>query len=189
MSNRWLLLMLVLLLGTSPAFAGKATQDGVSLAREMTVNGQVLDLYGYGTARYARVFKVYVAGFYGPQDIERDEVLTRDVTRRLEIEYLRSIDADDINEATRQMLERQLDEETYARVEDRFAYLAGLYEDVGEGDRYAFEYIPGEGGTLYFNGEAVGNVEGEDFARAYFGIWLGEEPLSSSLKRQLLGQR
>ncbi|MCK8515479.1 chalcone isomerase family protein [Methylonatrum kenyense] len=189
MHNRLLPFTLLVLFLASTAMADKATQDGVSLDREVTVDGEALELYGYGTARYARVFKVYVAGFYGPKDVTPEDVLEKDVPRRLEIEYLRSIDADDINEATREMLERQLDEDTYAEVKDRFAYLADLYEDVGEGDRYAFEYIPGEGGTLYFNGEAVGNVEGEDFARAYFGIWLGEDPLSSSLKRQLLGQR
>lgn len=189
MRSRLLPLLLLFLVGTYPAIAEEATQDGVSLARQITVNDEVLDLYGYGTARYARVFKVYVAGFYGPRDVEPEEILERDVTRRLEIEYLRSIAADDINEATRQMLERQLDEETYAKVEERFAYLADLYQDVEEGDRYVFEYIPGEGGTLFFNGDAVGSVEGEDFARAYFGIWLGEDPLSSSLKRELLGQR
>jgi hypothetical protein len=31
-------------------------------------------------------------------------------------------------------------------------------------------------------------VEGRDFARAYFGIWLGDEPLSSNLRNALLGQ-
>lgn len=176
-------------LGLSPALADQATRDGVALDRQFSVNGEELTLFGYGTARYARVFKVYVAGLYAPGDVAPNEMLDKDVTRRLEIEYLRDIAADDINEATDQLLRRQLDEETYAAVKDRFDYFAGLYQDIDAGDRYAFEYVPGEGGTLYFNGEKLGSVEGEDFARAYFGMWIGDDPMSAGLKRDLLGTR
>jgi hypothetical protein len=37
--------------------------------------------------------------------------------------------------------------------------------------------------------EARGTVEGPDRAAALFGIWLGEKPLSDSLKAQLLARR
>jgi hypothetical protein len=42
---------------------------------------------------------------------------------------------------------------------------------------------------LALNGEALGAVEGPDLAAALFGIWLGEKPLSDSLKAQLLARR
>lgn len=186
--KRVLGMALLIFLLSATAVAG-VSRDGVTLEREVTVNGERLQLFGYGTARYARVFRVYVAGLYGPRGVSPEALLDSDVPRRLEIEYLRSISADDINEATERMLERQLDPGTLAAVRERFDTFAALYEDVEQGDRYAFEYVPGQGATLYFNGRPVGTVEGEDFARAYLGIWIGEEPLSGSLKRELLGGR
>jgi hypothetical protein len=37
------------------------------------------------------------------------------------------------------------------------------------------------------NGSPIITIEGKDFAQLYFKIWLGEKPLSNSLKDALLG--
>ncbi len=57
------------------------------------------------------------------------------------------------------------------------------------GDRYSLTYLPGEGTELAKNGVPLALVPGEDFARAYFGIWLGEDPLDRDLRDQLLKER
>jgi hypothetical protein len=36
------------------------------------------------------------------------------------------------------------------------------------------------------NGESKGTIEGADFAQALFSIWLGQKPVSKSLKVALL---
>ena len=40
--------------------------------------------------------------------------------------------------------------------------------------------------TLELNGEVTAVIEGDDFARAFFGIWLSEHALSDSLRDRLL---
>ena len=39
---------------------------------------------------------------------------------------------------------------------------------------------------MLLNGELLVSVEGDDFARAYFGIWLGEEPIAPPLREAVL---
>ncbi len=65
--------------------------------------------------------------------------------------------------------------------------LNGWVTDVDEGDRMMFTYIPGTGLQVVVNGRRKGTIEGDDFARAFFNIWLGSNPPNSGLKRGLLG--
>jgi hypothetical protein len=46
--------------------------------------------------------------------------------------------------------------------------------------------VPGRGTTVSLNGEPLVEVEGADFARAYFGIWLGDDPMDRGLRKALL---
>ncbi|MCA9399535.1 MAG: chalcone isomerase family protein, partial [Candidatus Omnitrophica bacterium] len=54
-------------------------------------------------------------------------------------------------------------------------------------DRIQITYLPEEGVTVFVNGERKGAVEGEDFARAFFSIWLGDHPVDKKMKLVLLG--
>jgi hypothetical protein len=47
--------------------------------------------------------------------------------------------------------------------------------------------VPGAGTELALNGNRLGVVEGADFAAAYFRIWLGDSPVDTRLRDQLLG--
>lgn len=183
-------LAFVLLVGTGSVQAEAVTSHGVEIPATVMVADTDLVRFGHGVARYAGIFRVYVAALYGPGDVPPDELLDRNVPRRLEITYLRSVAAADIREATDVVLAEQYSAEERADFADRFEAFNVLYEDVGEGDQYAYEYHPdGEQSRLYRNGELQGTVAGADFARAYLGIWLGDEPLSDSLKADLLGGR
>jgi hypothetical protein len=87
------------------------------------------------------------------------------------------------------MVAKNVDLQTYERLRPKFAHYNSLYEDVKPGDRYALTYVPGRGTELTLNGQPKGVIEGEDFAKALFSIWLGPEPINGSFKDQLLGQK
>jgi len=38
------------------------------------------------------------------------------------------------------------------------------------------------------NNESQGTIPGQDFAFAYFGIWLGEKPINKKFRDRLLGE-
>jgi hypothetical protein len=64
--------------------------------------------------------------------------------------------------------------------------LLAAYLPVNPKDRYAFTYVPGKGSTLTLNGRSLGVFHGLDFANAFLSIWIGPDPVSGELKRQLL---
>ena len=71
-------------------------------------------------------------------------------------------------------------------LQSRIDDLSALYRDVKPGDRYALTYIPDKGTTLSLNGKSLGSIPGDDFARAVFAIWLGDNPIDQKFRDQLL---
>jgi hypothetical protein len=168
---------------TSPAAA--ADIDGHPFSDRIVRDEASLELRGLGRVYYLRIFEIYVGGLYLPAAVGADRVLD-DVPKRLELRYSRRVTAADFVEAADEFLRRNYDEATLAPLAPRLERMHSLYRDVEEGDRYALTYLPDRGTELALNGKPVGVIPGADFARVYFGIWLGERPLSSRFKRDVL---
>jgi len=61
-------------------------------------------------------------------------------------------------------------------------------QSAKEGDVIALDWLPGTGARVVLNGEPRGKaIAGEDFYHALLRIWLGDNPVSSHLKKALLG--
>jgi hypothetical protein len=159
--------------------------NGTYFEETHTVGTTKLNLTGVALLRIWG-FKAYVGAFYLEDGLEAEDPLS-DSAKRIEIEYLRPIRGEDFGPATDKMVAKNVDPETYQRLRPKFDYHNSLYEDVGPGDRYALTYVPGRGTELALNGQPKGVIEGENFAKAIFSIWLGPEPISGSFKDQLLG--
>ena len=71
-------------------------------------------------------------------------------------------------------------------IQENLEKINQYYVDVGKGDTYTLVYHPENGTTLLYNDEPLVTVEGEDFAKIYFSIWLGGHPKSKALKEDLL---
>lgn len=147
-----------------------------------------LKLSGVGELRYLGLIKVYNGALYLPAETNKSQVL-EDIAKRLEVRYVRSFKAKDFGPATIAGIKTNVDPETYARLESRIAYHNGLYEDIAPGDRVSLTYIPAVGTQLEINGTTMGTIEGADFARALFSMWLGEKPFDKSFKKALLGEK
>jgi len=86
------------------------------------------------------------------------------------------------------MLEKNLNSQELAQIAERVGRLNAAYQTVKEGDQSSLTYLPETGTTLRINGAPVITIEGQDFARLYFTIWLGEQPISVPLREHLLGR-
>ena len=128
---------------------------------------------------------MYVAALYLPQNHPSDKVLA-DIPKRLEISYLVSIDGPDFGKGAEAILERNVTPNELARLRTRIDQLNAVYRDVKPGDRYALTYTPGSGTELSYNGSPLITIEGADFAAAYFGIWLGENPIDVKMRNRLI---
>lgn len=170
-------------------YSEPVTVEGVEFQPRHELADIALTLTGYGVATARIFFDVYAAALYLPNPDE-PAPLAADTSRRLEIQYLLSIEAKDLARAANTILERQHDSKTLEPIRDEIDRFHGLYRDVEPGDRYAMTYRPGVGTVLTLNGVEQGRIMGAEFARVYFGIWLGEAaPLSKELRTELLGLR
>ena len=157
----------------------------VSFPKETQVEGHVLQLTGIGALRRWMIKGCDIA-FYVPTGTAREDVLNGDIPRCLELRYVHSIRADQFAHAAWDTLRQNYDAPQLARLKPDIDRLHALYRDVKPQDCYRLCYAPGRGTTLILNGQPLGTVKGDAFAKAYFGVWLGEMPLDKRLKTRLL---
>ncbi len=163
--------------------------EGVEMPGSVRVDGQRLTLNGMGV-REATVFNVnvYVAGLYveGGRSRNASDILDTSKRKRLLLHFVRDVDRDDITEAFENGF-RQAAGSSYSSMRASIRRLNGWVTGMSEGQRMMFTYIPGTGLQVVVNGRNKGTIEGDDFARAFFNIWLGSHPPNSGLKSGLLG--
>jgi len=150
------------------------------------VHGKQLPLRSSGNKDWW-IFSLYDAAIYVDENIPPNQYLEA-VPKKIILRYRRSISKEDFIEAAEYNLARNPDNDL-GTLRERIDQIHSLYQDVEKGDEYALVYSPEKGTDLLLNGEYVGSIPGDDFARAYFGIWLSEYVVCRKLRWQLLGAR
>lgn len=145
-----------------------------------------MSLRGQAVLRVGYVFKVYEARLF-VGDEHATDLVQNDVPKRLEIRYLRDIEAADIVSIGDETLKRQVPAQELSGLQSRIETINRWYTNVRAGDTYALTYIPNRGSELALNGTSLGVIEGADFARAYFGIWLDSRTKYQEFRNELLG--
>ena len=86
-------------------------------------------------------------------------------------------------------LERNLSQKELAAIGPQLKKFNSLFKAVREGEKIRIDYRPDTGTEVRINGEWRGAIEGNEFFRALLHIWLGEDPVSKSLKQEMLGDK
>jgi hypothetical protein len=162
--------------------------EKASFPRTLEVPGARLLLEGAGLFRWKYFVKVYAAAHYVGEEA-RGRPADADVPRRLEIAYFVGISGKDFGRAADELLSEALPPDRLEPLRSRLEDLHRAYVDVKAGDRYALTYVPGRGTELALNGAPIALIPGADFARAYFGIWIGTRPIDDGLRDALLPGR
>jgi hypothetical protein len=169
--------------GESPA-PSEACYHRVCFPAHAEVGGWSLPLRSAGKKDWWK-FSLYDAGLYTAAGVSKEQVLS-DIPKKLVLRYRRSIPAKKIAEASDHKLAQNPDINLPA-IRERVDYLHSLYQSVKKGDVYALAYDPARGTQLYFNGIKQGElIPGNDFAKAYFGIWLSRHVVCRKLRWELL---
>jgi len=177
--------LLITLLVLQPINAAALTVEEITFQESVSINNKQIPIRGAALLRWLNIFKVYVAALYLPENGSPKDVLA-DIPKRLEISYLVSIPGPDFGKGAEAILERNNSPSELARLRSRIDKLNAVYRDVKPGDRYALTYVPGQGTELSYNGRPLITIEGGDFAAAYFGIWLGKDPIDQGMRRRLI---
>jgi len=150
---------------------------------QLKVGEATLTRQGVGRMRRWMITGVDIA-LYLPADTPQAEMLG-DIPRALSFYYYVSIRGDQFDRAARETLAQNVPGDELARHAGEIARMGSWFATVERGDRYLLSYQPGRGTVLALNGEEKGLIPGADFARIYFQIWLGEDPIDARLYRAL----
>ena len=183
-------LILPLMLCTQLALAAEVS--GVKVDERVKLGSSELQLNGAGM-RTKAFFKVYVAGLYlAEKKTSVADVLALPGAKRVSMRMMRELSAKQLTDALDEGIRDNTPSAERQALKDRLAELTATRTALGaakEGDVIALDWVPESGTRVVLNGEAKGKaIAGEDFYRALLRIWLGDNPVSGSLKKALLGE-
>jgi long-chain acyl-CoA synthetase len=153
-------------------------------------NGDALVLNGSGV-RQMLFMDIYQAALYLPYRLnDPRRVLNDDIPLRLRITLLRDVSTLHDLDALLDGLEANNSVVEMAAIQAQLEQFLALLRKLGtvsKGSVVELDYQPDGGTRVWLNRRLLGAVPGMPFNRSLLRIWLGEQPIQSSLKRALLG--
>lgn len=171
-----------------PGTAAAQECDGVSFPQHIQAGGRTLTLNGLGL-RKATIFgiKVYVGALYLTHPTaDANAILSSRDPAQIDLAFVFHATAGQLRSAWQDGFEKSAPGRL-PQLRSRIAQLEGWMEGVGSGQRMSFLRLPGVGIRYSLDGTVKGTIPGDDFATAFFAIWLGPSPPSPQLRAGLLG--
>lgn len=188
--RRLALLAVAIALHATPAPARDGRVEGVAVVDRIVLAGHDLTLNGAGL-RTLWGFHVYVAALYLPEKARAaTEILAQDVPRRMHITLLRDTTTEQNIDALKDGMIDNNSAAEMAAIDAELKQFFGLLKQVHEvpkGTVILFDYLPGRGTRLRIGDKDLGWIPGARFNLAVLRIWLGDDPIQTSLKKALLG--
>lgn len=157
---------------------------------QATVAGvdQSLVLNGAGI-RYKFVFKIYIGALYLPEKSQdAAAIIASNGAKRILMHFLYDkVHKKDMDKAWKEGFEDNLDKAMLEQMDSRMDDFAALFTDAVEGDVIWIDNVPGTGTRITINGDEKGIIPGDDFYPALLQIWIGKDPVTTDLKKQMLG--
>ena len=169
-----------------PVFSAEVA--GVQVNDKTRVGESELSLSGAGL-RKKLFFRVYVIGLYVADP--RADPLAQPGAKRVAIQMLRDVDAEDFIEALTLGLRENTTEAELQALAPRVQELSNIIVAIKEAKKGMQIFLDWTGALqVVVDGKAAGGpILGEDFYRALLRIWIGNRPVQDDLKKALLGGR
>ncbi len=172
-----------------PAHADPITVQGVTVPDQIQSQGENLTRYGAGV-RSKFFMKLYVGSLFAQQaGYSAEEILDSDEITAVRLNIISSMIT---SERMVDTIEEGFDTASGGNVaplrERLDTFLSVFDQPVEIDDQFTMVSIPGVGLEAYKNGELLTLIEGDDFRRTLFAIWLGKKPADKKLKNAMLGQ-
>ena len=179
------LFVVLMTLGTGGAAAKECL--GVNFPEQTRADGSTLTLNGLGPRKATLIkINVYVAALYvANPSSDPNAILGSKTPIRLDPAF---------RARCRRWRHQQWICEGFARnakgqipaLQERIAMLDGWMSDLRTNQQMTFTFRPGVGVQVDVSGMVKGMVKGDDFAKAFLSIWLGNPP-NPEIKAGLLG--
>jgi hypothetical protein len=185
---RNLAVIILLVLGFSSLQAREVA--GVDLPENAVLEKGMVPLVLNGTGiRKKFFFSIYVASLYLPSKSDDPVmILESNHPNRVRMDMLYSeVGKDKLVDGWNEGFESNQSAEALVPLQERIERFNGMFETLVAGDQVQLDYLPGQGTRVSINGSERGVIPGHDFNQALLKIWIGESPVTSSVKRGLLG--
>ena len=182
-------ILVVLVVGVALVSLGEARQYGdVTIPDNLEAGGESLVLNGAGY-RSKFFMKMYLGGLYlKEQNSDAEVIISADETMLMKLHIVSGrVTTDRMIDAIDEGFEKSAEEGMAATVEKIDQFKACFSDEIEEGDIFDIAYVPGEGVKVHKNENLTGTIEGLDFKKAVFGIWLSNKPADKGLKKKMLG--
>ncbi len=179
---RIIFIFFVIFISTISYQANGASNRGIGFQDEISLEEVQLSLQGIGILKWKYLINVYLVGLYKPIDVPVSRVL-ENIPKRLEYYFFVDMKASDFQDTGFELMARNVGEKKAKILTPQLNALNALYQDVKAGQRYTFTYLPGRGLEMALDGNVLGLVEGAEFAASYLSIWLGPDPVNTSLQK------
>jgi hypothetical protein len=165
---------------------------GLKFDDTVKVAGKELKVNGAGV-RTRIVIKVYSMVLYLPEKKDTTAgVLDSSGPRRFALGMLREVTGDELGQAFMAGITANTDKAERSKFVNQLAQFGEAFVNIPQGkkgDVITVDWIPDTGTVMALNGKPIGEpMKDIGFYNALLKIWLGDKPVDSSLKPQLLGK-
>lgn len=185
MKTRFSILLLLLTLGFN-ANAQLAVDD-VLLAPDLKLGNKQVTLNG-GGLRKKFFLNIYVAGLYlsnGSSDAQ--EIVKADEAMSIQLHIVSDMITSSQMISSMEDGFKKSTGGTHEKFRTEIDLLTSIFSgQIKQGDYYDITYSPDTGVGVYKNGNLNASFGDLEFKKALWGIWLGDDPVDSKLKKEML---
>lgn len=173
---------------TALSMNAQTTVSGVKVDNKLSLEGKDLTLNGSGV-REKYFMDMYVGSLYlVKKSTNAQEIIDSKDAAAMKLNIVSGmISSDKMIKAINEGFESSTGKNT-ASLKTKIDKFKSFFKDkIVKGDAFIIMY-DGEDVSVYKNGVKKGSIDGHDFKKALFGIWLGKKPADDDLKDGMLGK-
>ena len=176
------------LIATAMTMNAQKTVAGVKVDDKLAIEGQNLVLNGVGT-RVKMFMDMYVGALYvEKKSTNANEIMASKDGAAIRLTIVSGlISSDKMIDAVTEGFENSTGGKTASLKSKIDKFISFFKDEIKKGDVFTMVNTD-EGVVVYKNNTKKGTIEGNDFKKALFGIWLSAKPADKNLKKAMLGQ-
>ena len=161
---------------------------GADTPDQIEYQGSTMTKNGQGT-RIIFFMKVYEGSLYlETKSANAQDIINLDAPMAIRIDVSsQMVTADAMKKALSEGLEKSTGNKTDSIMKEINQLSSSFDTAVSTGDYYEFIYLPEMGTHVLKNSVLVELIKGIDFKKAFFGIFLSDNPIQKNLKKAMLG--
>ena len=161
---------------------------GADTPDQIEYQGSTMIKNGQGT-RIIFFMKVYEGSLYlEMKSANAQDIINLDAPMAIRIDVSsQMVTADAMKKALSEGLEKSTGNNTDSIIKEINQLSSSFDTAVSTGDYYEFIYLPEMGTHVLKNSVLVELIKGIDFKKAFFGIFLSDNPIQKNLKKAMLG--